>query len=367
MAKGTQIGGYTILGEIGAGGWGIVYKAMSADNRIVALKEFYPQSIAHRSRHGLQANSTGVHVAYESALKKFREEGNLLAKVNHRSIVKVYEYFEQDQTGFLAMAFVEGNVPGEPAPNLNTVALTGQSMPPADVKRLADELMNALEVLHARQIVHRDIAPDNILMAGLRNDEPMIIDLGGARSVAAFLSSTMEALVKPGFTPIEQYAANYAQQKPPEASADIYATSAVLYRVITGTNPVEAVLRAVGHDLDPPLDPGRFEAFDPKFLFAVSKGLSLDARERPQTIAQWRTLMSEGGSAGGDSGPGKRKPWPLAVKFALIALACLVIGLIIGTKFALIAFVCLVIGLIIGTKFALMALACLIIGLIIGS
>lgn len=324
LPPGTEIGKYTILEQIGSGGWGIVYKARGGiNNRIVAIKEFYPRAIVHSARHSnarMQVTPNAA-VAYQAGLEKFKEEARRLEEATHRSIVKALDYVEQNKTGYLIMSFVEGKQKDEAAPTLDTFVPLEKTMEPQAVTRLCDELLSALEYLHTNTIIHRDIAPDNILMAGLHNEDPMIIDLGGSRSVTAFLSNTMEALVKPGYTPLEQYASTYANPLP---SADIYAAAAVLYRVISGENPVEAPVRALGGDTQPPLDPSKFPAFDRNLLFAIDKALSLHAANRPQSIAAWLDLMRIGPP------PPPRRPSLLsrlfssiAFKFALLAAACL--------------------------------------------
>jgi serine/threonine protein kinase len=289
---GTRIGPdgmYVIDGVIGSGGWGIVYSARCAQER-VAIKEFYPQSIARRSTRTLQAQFSGNLATFQRGLASFREEANKLRKLSHPGIVPVRDYFEEHGTGFIVMRFLEGSQPGMPAPTLDALITQGEFKSRGEIERLTQDLLEILEFLHTRDVIHRDISPDNILMVGVGERRPVLIDFGTARALTAGLSQSMDAVVKPGYTPIEQYAAEEAISGKPHPSADIYSTAAVLYRLVAGEKPPQAPVRA-SNELYRPLASRGLTDFSQNFLRGVDAGLALREAARPQSAAQWRTML----------------------------------------------------------------------------
>jgi serine/threonine protein kinase len=328
LPPGTRRQKYELLEQIGAGGWGIVYKARSDEGQLVAVKEFYPQSIVRRSSDGMSANAAIIE-AYDKALEQFREEAKTLRGLHHPSVVGIRDYFEEEKTGFLVMDFVEGAKPGEPAPSLAKLLPDGVRKKPNEVIELARQLLDALAFLHSRRVVHRDIAPDNVLMTGLRNEIPVIVDMGGARTVAAGMSHSIETLVKPGYTPLEQYSYNAE----PQPSVDVYATAALLYRLVTGTTPLEAVKRASNRKLKlAPLDVATHSGYPAEFLAGIELGLALNPEDRPQSIDDWRAdLFRNGGRRNvHEEQSHDRQPSNLALWFVIAAALALAAGYWLG-------------------------------------
>ena len=104
-------------------------------------------------------------------------------------------------------------------------------------------LLDALEMIHKADFLHRDIAPDNIMVR--KDGSPVLIDFGSARGEIASHSRTVSALVKPGYSPYEQYATTTSKQGP---WTDIYALGATLYHAITGKRPPDAPSRMVNDE-----------------------------------------------------------------------------------------------------------------------
>jgi WD40 repeat protein len=154
-----------------------------------------------------------------------------------------------------------------------------------ELDRLLAPLMDALETVHQADYLHRDIAPDNIMIR--RDGQPVLIDFGSARGDIAKHSKTISALVKPGYSPYEQYATTSRQQGP---WTDIYSLAATLYEAVTGRRPQDAPTRMVADELVPSAD-AALSSYRPRFLAAIDKGLRLEIVERPRTVAEWRTEL----------------------------------------------------------------------------
>ena len=136
--------------------------------------------------------------------------------------------------------------------------------------------------MHAGDYLHRDIAPDNIIIR--KDGSPVLIDFGSARGEIASHSKTVSALVKPGYSPYEQYATTSRQQGP---WTDIYALGATLYHALAGKRPPDAPSRMVNDEYVPARE-AALSSYRPTFLAAIDKALRLEITERPQSIADWR-------------------------------------------------------------------------------
>ena len=193
---------------------------------------------------------------YKWGLERFIEEAQTLARFVHPNIVRVYRYFRANNTGYMVLHFEEGGS--------FKAWLKGLKRAPrqAELDSIVAPLLDALEMVHKGDFLHRDIAPDNIIIR--KDGSPVLIDFGSARGEIASHSKTVSALVKPGYSPYEQYATTSRQQGP---WTDIYALGATLYHAIAGKRPPDAPSRMVndeyvpaargGAQLLPPLVPRR--------------------------------------------------------------------------------------------------------------
>lgn len=290
LPAGTElVGDYRIERVLGAGGFGITYLAQElALARDVTIKEYFPGDFAARSgSHEAVPRSQESAGDYQWGLDRFIAEAQTLAKFDHRNIVRVYRYFRANNTGYMVLHFEEGRSFKSWLQNL------GRAPRQHELDRLLTPLLDALELIHGSSYLHRDIAPDNII---IRSDgAPVLIDFGSARGDIARQSRTVSALVKPGYSPYEQYAETGSQQGP---WSDIYALGATLYHAVTGKRPPDAPSRIVRDDLVPARE-AAISSYRAGFLTAIDRALSLDIEKRPQTIAEWR---------GGLLAPEPRKP-----------------------------------------------------------
>lgn len=279
LQGGTElVGDYRIERVLGAGGFGITYLADEiALGRSVTIKEYFPSDFAARASEGDAApRSEGCSGDYRWGLDRFIEEAQTLAKFNHPNIVRVYRYFRANNTGYMVLHFEEGQSLKGWLKGL------GRAPRQKELDAIVGPLLDALELIHKADFLHRDIAPDNIIIR--KDGAPVLIDFGSARGEIASASKTVSALVKPGYSPYEQYAETSRQQGP---WTDIYALGSTLYHAITGKRPPDAPSRMVKDEYVPAGEVA-LSAYRPRFLKAIDKALALPIEGRPQSIAAWR-------------------------------------------------------------------------------
>jgi predicted Ser/Thr protein kinase len=203
---------YRVLGWLGAGGMGVVYKAEQHNpRRVVALKMIANLGPLDREQ-----------------LRRFRGEINALAELTHVNVVRVYEAGEADGRPFFAMEYVEG---GSLARSLAIEAL-----PPSRAAELVEILARAMHQAHARGIIHRDLKPGNVLLAA--DGTPMIADFGLARRAGASLRTVAgKPLGTPAYMPPELVRGD---QEAVGVWTDVYGLGAILYECLTGRPPFAA-------------------------------------------------------------------------------------------------------------------------------
>ena len=282
LPDGTElVGDYRIKRVLGAGGFGITYLAdEKALARLVTIKEYFPADFAARET-ALDASprSQGCAPDYTWGLERFIEEAQTLARFVHPNIVRVYRYFRANKTGYMVLHFEEGGS--------FKSWLKGLKRAPrqTELDQIVGPLLDALEMVHKGDYLHRDIAPDNIIIR--KDGSPVLIDFGSARGEIASHSKTVSALVKPGYSPYEQYATTSRQQGP---WTDIYALGATLYHAISGKRPPDGPSRMVSDEYVPAREVA-LSAYRSAFLAAIDKALRLEVGERPQSVAAWRAEL----------------------------------------------------------------------------
>ncbi len=158
-------------------------------------------------------------------------------------------------------------------------------------------MTGALAILHHQNTYHRDVAPDNILMLFDRHagpfleqrPHPLLLDFGAARRVLSDATQNLTAILKSGYSPVEQYASTEGMKQGPWT--DIYALSAVLYTAITGKPPPPAVSRYIRDDMVPAVEAGKGRYSEP-FLAAIDAGLTVRPEDRPQSMAQFAECLA---------------------------------------------------------------------------
>lgn len=226
---------YEIGVSVGSGGFGITYKAWDRTlSKVVAVKEYYPAGMVNRVPGEKELIVYSGSRERECAAGKARllEEARNMAKFNtHPNIIHVYDFFEENNTAYIVMEFLDGVNYKE------YIKEQGGRLPLEKALEVTRAVLSALSEVHKSGILHRDISPDNIFIC---NDGRIkLIDFGAARFSAEDEDRTRSVILKPGFAPPEQYQTR-SRQGP---WTDIYAAAATLYRAVTGTAPEESVNR----------------------------------------------------------------------------------------------------------------------------
>jgi serine/threonine protein kinase/Flp pilus assembly protein TadD len=297
LRSGLVIRHYVIDEVIGAGGFGITYRAYHErlKAKVFALKEFFPRQFASRSGTHVVSTRDGRDI-FRWGLDRFLKEAEALAKCEHPGIVDVVDYFEENGTAYAVLGYVEGQQLGQWLDSL------GRPPTQAELDRVFMPLLDALETVHAARLLHRDIAPDNILIR--RDGSPCLIDFGACREDIRERTAKLSAIVKHGYSPPEQYHGIAELQGP---WTDIYAVGATLYRAISGKPPMDSSRRgALGDDVLPVAAMTEMP-YRPGFMAAVDMALRLKPDERPQSIGDWREMLT---AAAVPDGPGPGKPSP---------------------------------------------------------
>jgi len=294
LPVGTLLGELHIDGVMGQGGYSIVYRVRDTRlGREGAVKEFMPATVAQRDANGVVHARSPRHLpTFQHGLRRFFEEAKLLASFDHPALVKIQRVWADNGTAYLLMPLVQG-------PTLHDALRRTPTPPPEPwLRRLATELAGALGVLHAQQCLHRDVAPDNIVLqhdpaaGGSVFDappRPVLLDFGSARRIAAEAEpQQLTALLKTGYSPIEQYegTAEAADASTPSRQGpwtDVYALCAVLWSCLTLRAPPSAVARAVRDEMEPAVRAGAGR-YTPELLAAIDAGLAVRPEDRPPTM-----------------------------------------------------------------------------------
>jgi hypothetical protein len=213
-----QVPGYEVEAVLGWGGMGVVYKA-----RHLALK----RTVALKMLAAGHANPA------ERA--RLRAEAEAVARLQHPNIVQIHEIGEADGRPFIALEYVAGGSLAE--------RLAGQFLPPREAARLVVALSEAMHLAHSRNLVHRDLKPGNVLLAGeagtpVGRCQPKVTDFGLVRQLDADSGQTFDGAVigTPSYMAPEQ-AEGRARAAGP--AADVYALGAILYECLTGRPPFD--------------------------------------------------------------------------------------------------------------------------------
>ncbi len=282
LPAGTRFGEMEILHVVAVGGFGIVYQARDhLLDREVAIKEFMPEQMARRGEGAnVVVRRPSYFDIYQIGLRSFVNEAKLLAHFNHPAMVKVYRFWEANGTGYMVMPYLRG-------PTLHQLR-RAMSQPPTEawLRSIIDPLLDALAMLHAEGIYHRDIAPDNVLLPGTA--APVLLDFGAARRQISDHTQRLTAVLKPGFAPIEQYAeATHLRQGP---WTDVYALAAVVAYLLDAVAPPASTARSI-HDEMPVLAHRTIPGVSKQFLAAIDWALAVRPQDRPAGIAQWRLAL----------------------------------------------------------------------------
>lgn len=277
-------GKYLLGMAIGEGGFGITYIGMDLNLEIrVAIKEYYPNGCVTRDRtdsNTVLSYSSSMKEVFETGREKFINEARLLAKCNALpEIVSVKDFFRENHTAYIVMEYINGiTLKSYLKQNDNHISVqkTLQMMQP---------VIHSLAKVHDMNLIHRDISPDNIMIC--KDGSVKILDFGGARDYVFSSGKSLSIMLKPGYTPEEQYR-THGDQGP---WTDVYALCATMYRCITGTVPPESLDRIYKESL---LPISQFTSdCPPTVAQAIEKGMNLYPKDRFQSMQELYSALYE--------------------------------------------------------------------------
>ena len=289
LPMGFSLHRYLVESVLGAGGFGITYRAIhEALQNQVAIKEYFPAEWAYRDRDGttVRPNAqgqiparSGEPACYEWGLQRFLHEAKVLVQINHPGVVRVRDYFAANGSAYIVMEYEGGE-------SLSTLLQRGGILPEHELHHLLDDVMPALEAVHGQGYLHRDLKPSNLYIRSA-DARVMLIDFGAARQALGQRTRSVTSVVTPGYSPIEQYVTVGEDYGP---WTDIYALGAVLYRCITGAPPIEAPGRVLKDPVLPAVECGA-GLYSHGLLRVVDQALAVRPEDRFQTIAAMREAL----------------------------------------------------------------------------
>lgn len=270
-------GRYMIGLQVNAGGFGIVYRAWDKTlDKLIAIKEYFPGGVAARQPEGtrVMVYSEKRMNEYAAGKDRFLEEARKIAKFNsHPNVVDVYDFFEDNNTAYMVMEFMEGLTYKQ------YIRLIGGSVDPRLALNVSVAVLDALKEVHKENIIHRDINPSNIFICN--NGMVKLFDFGAAR----IETNEMSNILTPCYAPPEQYSTN-GKQGP---CTDIYAVGATMYYALTGIKPEESTDRVQEDHLKSPheLNPAISESVSN----AVMRAMAIKPEIRFQNTDQFRDAL----------------------------------------------------------------------------
>ncbi len=314
---------YQLGAALGKGGFGITYAALEVTSRRrMAIKEYFPSYCSFRAGNGRDVQATtGQEQPYQKGLSSFLAEAKmLLSQDDLPTMVKVVDFFQANGTAYLVMEFIDG------VPLHQKAAELGGKFPPELLLPALPPLLSDLGTLHSREIIHRDISPDNILWTP--DGTLKLIDFGSAR--ATDNGGNMTMLLKQGFSPIEQYTRNGQG-----SWTDVYALAATIYYCLTGVTPPASAERLERDPLQPPTALGA--DLTPQQEQALLQAMAVQPGDRTRAMEDFaRKLFPEKQPVPPPPPPPPPPiPWKKLAPIggtALVAVVALVIGVVLWSR-----------------------------------
>lgn len=267
---------YAIQQTLGQGGFGITYLAY--DQRLeqeVCIKELFISGNSTRGANMTVQSQGNSSFSFQEFVDRFLQEARQLVKFQHPNIVRVIDIFEENDTAYMVMEYVQGET-------LKNLIQQKGILAEKDAMFLISQLMDAVESVHSKGMLHRDIKPENILISTERR--VVLIDFGSAREFAEGKTSHQTVMLTSGYAPPEQYSER-AKRGP---FTDIYALGATLYFLLTGEKPLASTDRNF-EELPAP------QELNPEVSIQVSnailKAMELKPDQRFQSVAEMKAAM----------------------------------------------------------------------------
>ncbi len=330
LRAGTVLNDRYIVGRVlGQGGFGITYVAFDTQLQAkVAIKEYMPSDIATR----VEGTTVSVMMDTKSddftyGAERFQEEARTLAKfIGHPNIAGVSSYFDENDTSYFVMDYIEG------VSFKNYIANAGGKVSVEETLNVMIPVLRALTAVHAEGFIHRDVTPDNIYIS--KDGNVKLLDFGSARYSIGDKSKSLDVILKVGYAPKEQYIRR-GRQGP---YTDVYSCAACFYAALTGFLPPESLER-LDHDELVPVSQAGVEV--PEWLDkAILKGLAVQPEDRFQSAAEFldaieNQLVVDVPAAGqaAPAQPAKKKLSPLVIGGIAAAIVVAVgLGAVLGGR-----------------------------------
>jgi serine/threonine protein kinase len=281
LPQGFKLHEYKIESVLGKpGGFGITYLATDTHLRqLVAIKEYLPNDFAIREGvSSVFVKSASEEASFQWGLKCFIEEARLLAKFNHKNIVRVLRFFEANGTAYMVMEYQKGK-------NFADYLKEKHILTEKELLNIVQPLLYGLKEVHKAGFLHRDIKPHNIFIR--EDNTPILLDFGSARYAIGQKSRSVTSIVTPGYAPLEQYDNEIKDQGP---WTDIYALGAVMYHAINGNAPPAATRRIMKDPMKSAVKLGKGQ-YNKNILKSIDWALNLSEEDRPQTVEDWQRKM----------------------------------------------------------------------------
>ncbi|MCD7847430.1 MAG: BspA family leucine-rich repeat surface protein [Oscillospiraceae bacterium] len=314
LQPGTVLQGRYLVGKVlGEGGFGITYVGRELKLGLkIAIKEYYPSGSATRT----SSQSSEVHSAYGNddtfakGKEKFLNEAKTMALLDRQPhIVAVKDYFEENNTAYIVMEYVEGTTLKE------LTKEKGGKIPASELLELIKPMFSALGRMHSLGLIHRDISPDNLM---IENGSIKLLDFGCAKDLSSG-EVTQAIVLKHGYAPLEQY-----QRKGQGPWTDVYALAAAIYYCLTGTVPARATDRIIEDELIPPNKNGANLTSQQEK--ALMKALALKAPDRYQSMEEFENALY------GNKTSKKKKNIAKAVA-AVVLCGVIAVGIVAGVRY----------------------------------
>ena len=280
LPAGYQLQDYEIRKVLSSGGFSFVYLARDKDKKTVAIKEYLPTSIAVRSDGANVLPNADDVALFRHGLKCFFDEGLSLAKIDHKNIVRVINFFRENETVYMVMQYERGK-------SLQDYILGQNGLVSEQfIRRVFGELSNGLREVHTQKLLHLDIKPANIYIR--LDGSPVLLDFGSARQALSESQAKIAPSYTPGFASPEQY----YDRKLLGPWSDIYSIGATMYSCLTRTSPLAANQRIKNDLLVPAVKLGE-DIYSENLLEIIDKCLSLDYLARPQSVFSLQKALLE--------------------------------------------------------------------------
>ena len=327
MAPGTVLENRYIMGRVlGYGGFGATYIAWDPVlEQKVAIKEYLPGEFSTRMPGVATVTVFGGDRSeqFREGMEKFVEEAKRLSRFrNEAGIVKIFDSFEANGTAYIVMEYLDGET-------LTAYLAREGTVPEETVMQMLLPVMQSLQVVHNAGLLHRDIAPDNIFIT--KDGQVKLIDFGASRYATTSHSRSLTVIIKPGYSPEEQYR-SHGDQGP---HTDVYALAAVMYKMLTGVTPPDALeRRAMIEKKKKEILPDvhkRAKYVSPTMENAVLNAMNIQIEDRTADIPAFLAELQAAKPAKRRYGKIKKidvYAWPLWLKIVIpaVLIASLVVG-----------------------------------------